>query len=59
MRDTPDGAMSTPTPEQSGDDVLAERHADFTRRWIESQHAITGYVSMHVHDYATVEDIVQ
>lgn len=32
---------------------------NFTQLWIASQHAITGFVSVHVHDYAMVEDIVQ
>ena len=31
----------------------------FTRLWIEAQHTLTGFVSLHVHDYALVDDIIQ
>lgn len=31
----------------------------FTRLWIEAQHTLTGFVTLHVHDYALVEDIIQ
>jgi RNA polymerase sigma-70 factor (ECF subfamily) len=31
----------------------------FTRLWIEAQHTLTGFVTLHVHDYALVDDIVQ
>lgn len=31
----------------------------FTRLWIEAQHTLTGFVTLHVHDYAIVEDIIQ
>lgn len=41
------------------DPTPRERELSFTALWIESQHAITGFVSVHVHDYSMVEDIVQ
>lgn len=31
----------------------------FTRLWIEAQHTLTGFVTLHVQDYASVDDIVQ
>jgi len=31
----------------------------FTRLWIEAQHTLTGFVTLHVHDYALVDDILQ
>jgi len=31
----------------------------FTRLWIEAQHTLTGFVTLHVHDYAMVDDIIQ
>jgi RNA polymerase sigma-70 factor (ECF subfamily) len=31
----------------------------FTRLWIEAQHTLTGFVALHVHDYALAEDIIQ
>lgn len=31
----------------------------FTRLWIEAQHTLTGFVTLHVHDYAIVDDIIQ
>lgn len=31
----------------------------FTRLWIDAQHTLTGFVTLHVHDYASVDDIVQ
>ncbi|MEO0476707.1 MAG: sigma-70 family RNA polymerase sigma factor [Planctomycetota bacterium] len=31
----------------------------FTRLWIEAQHTLTGFVTLHVHDYAAVDDIIQ
>lgn len=37
----------------------ADPHATFTKYWIQSQHAVTGFVSMHVHNFAMVEEIVQ
>lgn len=51
--------MPTPGPDQPAEDASADRNAAFTKHWIHSQHAITGFVSMHVKDYALVEDIVQ
>ncbi|MEM9347725.1 MAG: sigma-70 family RNA polymerase sigma factor [Planctomycetota bacterium] len=59
MRDTPDEAMPTPEPDQPAEDAFSDRNAAFTKHWIQSQHAITGFVSMHVKQYAMVEDIVQ
>lgn len=44
--------------EQPAEDPATARNASFTY-WIQSQHAITGFVSMHVHDFAMVEDIVR
>lgn len=31
----------------------------FTRLWIEAQHTLTGFVALHVHDFAMVDDIIQ
>lgn len=31
----------------------------FTRLWIEAQHTLNGFVTLHVHDYAIVDDIIQ
>jgi len=31
----------------------------FTRLWIEAQHTLTGFITLHVHDYALVDDILQ
>ena len=31
----------------------------FTRLWIEAQHTLTGFVTLHVPDYAMVDDIIQ
>ncbi|MBX2851213.1 MAG: sigma-70 family RNA polymerase sigma factor [Phycisphaeraceae bacterium] len=44
---------------QPDQEAVESKNAAFTRYWIQSQHAITGFVSMHVNDYAMVEDIVQ
>lgn len=43
----------------SADPKQYDGELSFTKLWIESQHAITGFVSVHVHDFAMVEDIVQ
>jgi len=31
----------------------------FTQLWIDAQHTLTGFVTLHVQDYAMVDDIVQ
>ena len=31
----------------------------FTRLWVKAQHTLTGFVTLHVHDYAMVDDIIQ
>lgn len=31
----------------------------FTRLWIEAQHTLTGFVTLHIHDYGMVDDIIQ
>ncbi|MEM6259427.1 MAG: sigma-70 family RNA polymerase sigma factor [Planctomycetota bacterium] len=40
-------------PRQPSDDLR------FTRLWIESQHTLTGFVTLHVQDYAAADDIIQ
>lgn len=42
-------------------DESSQPNADlrFTRLWIEAQHTLTGFVTLHVHDYASVDDIIQ
>lgn len=51
--------MSKIDPIHPDKDTESDRNAAFTKCWIQSQHAITGFISMHVHDYAMVEDLVQ
>lgn len=41
-------------PEREPNDDLR-----FTRLWIEAQHTLTGFITLHVHDYASIDDIIQ
>ena len=42
-------------------DEPSQPNADlrFTRLWIEAQHTLTGFVTLHGHNYASVDDIIQ